>query len=595
LLLVSATTALLAGCPRSTGKPGGGDDDARPLPPAIPAELKPENVTPQSGHDPAAKSKIIDMMAEENSRWFKVLKGAQPAPAHFIGYTIHERRSVSVEAEDGVILADDDETVRALDVEVRVGSPMLDSRHPIEDQRLAAFTSLSRLGNAPFGEDEKAIRHQLWLETDRRYREGLLLLGMVLTEQRVGAKRKQKSADFTPQEAQIFYQKQATLNVDRPHWVGRVRGCSKRAAHGVATRSNCRADFELNTVWYVNSEGSQVQRSWTTTRFLVQVGVKHDDGMGLSRMEQAFAPVPGELPDEKAVDKMIDVVNRDLDALHKAPLADPFVGPAVLEGRAAAVFFHEVFGHRIEGHRQEDDVEGQTFTKQVGQEIMPPWLTVYDDPTMTRLNGLPLNGFYRYDDEGVAAQRATLVDKGVLRGFVMGRNPIPGFDKSNGHGRREPGQVSVSRQGNLVVETERSVTKDELMKELIAEIKRQKKPYGFMFTDISGGFTQTTRLSFQGFKVEPVMAYRVYPDGRREVVRGVDLTGLPLTALGNIISAARPLETFNGFCGAESGYVPVSATAPSLLLRAVEVDRSFTPNRGGPELPPPTVTGGGAR
>ena len=581
---------LAAGCPRSGGKPGG--DDARPLPPAIRAELVPENVAPLTGNDPAAKSKIIDMMAEENSRWFGVLKSAQPAPAHFIGYTIHERRSVTVEAEDGVILADEDETVRALDVEVRVGSPMLDSRHPVQDQRLAALTSLARLGNAPFGEDEKAIRHQLWLETDRRYREGLLLLGIVLTEGRVGAKRERKSADFTPSEPQIFYQKQATLEVDRPHWVGRVRGCSKRAARGVATRSNCRADFELNTIYYVNSEGSQVQRSWVATRFLVQVGVKHDDGMGLSRLEQAFAPTPAELPDEAAVDKMIDVVNRDLDALHKSPLADPYVGPAVLEGRAAAVFFHEVFGHRIEGHRQEDDLEGQTFTKQIGQEIMPPWLSVYDDPTMTRLNGLPLNGFYRFDDEGIAAQRATLVDKGVLRGFVMGRNPIPGFERSNGHGRREPGNVSVSRQGNLVVETERSVTKDELMKELIAEIKRQKKPYGLLFTDISGGFTNTTRLSFQGFKVTPVMAYRVYPDGRREVVRGVDITGLPLTALGNIISAARPLETFNGFCGAESGFVPVSATAPSLLLRALEVDRAFTPDRGGPELPPPALTGG---
>ncbi|HUS66367.1 MAG TPA: metallopeptidase TldD-related protein, partial [Kofleriaceae bacterium] len=501
---------LAAGCPRSGGKAGGADD-GRPLPPKIPAELKAENVAPLTGHDPAAKSKIIDMMAEENSRWFKVLKSAQPAPAHFIGYTIYERRQVSVAAEDGIMLADEDETVRALDVEVRVGSPMLDSRHPIQDQRLAALTSLFRLGNAPFGEDEKAIRQQLWLETDRRYREGLLLLGIVLTEGRVGGKREQKSADFTAAEPQIFYQKKATLEVDRPHWVGRVRSCSKRAAKGVATGSSCRANFELNTIYYVNSEGSQVQRSWTTSQFAVQVGVKHDDGMPLGRLEQVFAPTPAELPDDAAVDKMIDVVNRDLDALHKSPLADPYVGPAVLEGRAAAVFFHEVFGHRIEGHRQEDDIEGQTFTKQIGQEIMPPWLSVYDDPTMARLNGLSLNGFYHFDDEGVAAQRATLVDKGVLRGFVMGRNPIPGFEKSNGHGRRDPGNISVSRQGNLVVETERSVTKDELMKELIAEVKRQKKPYGMLFTDISGGFTNTTRLSFQGFKVEPVMAYKVYP------------------------------------------------------------------------------------
>jgi len=542
-----------------------------------------------AGNDPAAKSKLIDLMTTENTRWFGALKNAQPAPAHFIGYQIHERRFVVMDAVDGVLLADEDETQRALDVEVRVGSEQIDSRHQLRDPRLAAFTSLARLGPVPFGEDEEAIRHHLWLETDRRYREGLLLLNMVLTERQVSARDEKKSADFTSARPQVFFQKKANLEYDRELWIKRVRDCSKRAARGVATRSNCRADFELNTVYYVNSEGSQIQTSWTNARFLVQVGVKHDDGMPLTRVEQAFAPTPAELPDDSKIDQLIAFVNRDLNALHKSPLADPFVGPAILEGRAAAVFFHEVFGHRIEGHRQELDLEGQTFTKQIGNDIMPTWLTVYDDPTIQRLNGMPLNGFYRFDDEGITAQRALLVDQGILKGFLMGRNPIPGFEQSNGHGRKEAGNVSVARQGNLVVETERSVTKDELFQQLLDEIRRQKKPYGFIFTDIAGGFTNTTRVSFQGFKVNPTMTYRVYPDGRKEVVRGVDISGTPLSALGSIISAARPVETFNGICGAESGWVPVSASAPSLLLRALELDRSFTPTDRGPELPAPSV------
>ncbi|HWM86407.1 MAG TPA: hypothetical protein VNO33_11230, partial [Kofleriaceae bacterium] len=204
-----------------------------------------------SGNEPAAKSKLIDIMKAENDRWFKQLKSAQPAPAHFIGYQVHERRSVTVDAVDGVLLADEDDTQRALDVEVRVGSQEIDSRHPLRDPRLAAFTSLARLGAVPFGEDEKAIRHHLWLETDRRYREGLLLLNMVLTERQVSARdEKRKSADFTSAKPQVFFQKKATLEYDRKGWVARVRGCSKRAARGVATRSNCRADFELNTVYY---------------------------------------------------------------------------------------------------------------------------------------------------------------------------------------------------------------------------------------------------------------------------------------------------------------------------------------------------------
>jgi predicted Zn-dependent protease len=595
--VLAALPVLLSGCPKG-GKVEGPGGPA--LPPAIPAEVKLDSVPPETGHDPSAKSPLIDLMAEESARWFQVLSAPpgpnRPAPAHFIGYTIHERRSVVVEAEDGVLLSDEDDVQRALDVEVRVGSKELDSRHPLKDQRLAAFTSLARLGHVPFGSDPQAVRHHLWLETDRRYREGVLLLNMVLTDHQVSARKKQ-SADFTSAKPQVYYQKNATLEVDRPGWVKRMRDCSRRAARGVATRSNCRADFERNTVYYVNSDGSQIQTSWTNTRFLVQVGVKHDDGMPLSRVEQAFAPTPEELPSEEEIDKIIDVVNRDLDALHKSPLADPFIGPAILEGRAAAVFFHEVFGHRVEGHRQEDDLEGQTFTKQIGQEIMPSWLTVYDDPRIRRLNDLPLNGHYRYDDEGVPAQRVALVDSGVFRGFLMGRKPIQGFRESNGHGRKEPGNPVVARQGNLVVETRRSVKKDELLAQLIAEVKRQKKPYGMLFTDISGGFTNTSRISFQGFKVNPVMAYRVYPDGKKEVVRGLDISGTPLSALASIISAARPIETFNGICGAESGWVPVSASAPSLLLRSLEVERSYTPTDRGPVLPPPSMeaAAGGSR
>jgi predicted Zn-dependent protease len=222
---------------------------------------------------------------------------------------------------------------------------------------------------------------------------------------------------------------------------------------------------------------------------------------------------------------------------------------------------------------------------------MPDWITVYDDPTIASLNKTLVNGFYRFDDQGVLAQRASLVDAGVLKGFVMSRDPLIGFPESNGHGRHEPGLPAVSRQGNLVVEASRSVPDAQLKAMLIEEIKRQRKPYGMMFTDISGGFTNTQRFLPQSFKVNPVMAYRVYPDGREELVRGVDIEGTPLIALGSILAAGRTVEVFNGMCGAESGWVPVSASAPSLLLSQLEVARSDAAiGSSSPTLPPPSIT-----
>ena len=142
--------------------------------------------------------------------------------------------------------------------------------------------------------------------------------------------------------------------------------------------------------------------------------------------------------------------------------AEPFVGPAIFSGRASGVFFHEIFGHRIEGHRQKDESEGQTFTKSVGEKILPDFLSVTFDPHAARAAGVDLNGWYEYDDEGVLGKPVKAVENGVLKSFLMSRSPIDGFDHSNGHGRRQPGLEVVSRQSNLIVISTAAVTDEKL-------------------------------------------------------------------------------------------------------------------------------------
>jgi predicted Zn-dependent protease len=224
----------------------------------------------------------------------------------------------------------------------------------------------------------------------------------------------------------------------------------------------------------------------------------------------------------------------------------------------------------------------------VGQAILPSFLSVYDDPTLTKWGDVDLAGSYPYDDEGVVASRASLVDKGVLRGFLMSRSPIKGFEHSNGHGRRQPGNAVVARQGNLIVEASRSVSYDDLRAQLVAEVKRQNKPFGLVFDDISGGFTFTGRSTPNAFTVKPVTVWRVFADGRPdELVRGVDMIGTPLTTFSRILAASDRTEVFNGVCGAESGWVPVSAVAPDLLISEVEVQRKEKENDRPPLLQAP--------
>jgi len=136
------------------------------------------------------------------------------------------------------------------------------------------------------------------------------------------------------------------------------------------------------------------------------------------------------------------------------------------------------FGHRVEGHRQKDEAEGQTFTKAVGTPVLPDFLSVVFDPTRKSIDSTDLNGTYSYDDEGIAARPLTVVDNGILKTFLMSRSPIRGFDHSNGHGRRQPGNEVVSRQSNLLVESKKTVSEQRLREMLLADIKRQNKPYG---------------------------------------------------------------------------------------------------------------------
>ena len=555
--------------------------------PSIPSKVEVTRSAPTDGNAPAKRSPLLDILGAENARQMAALR-KQKEPAHYLAYQLVEQRIVNLEAEGGALITDSDDTARNLDVEVRVGSPELDNTRNLASDDNGLNSPLTRRGVVPFGEDKQAISNALWLETDRRYREAVTALGYVRQDQSTLSKQK-AAPDFASDKAEVYVEAPASLVFDKQQWIDRLKRCSAKALKGAATRGTCGAVFQLNTAWFVNSEGDQLQLSWTNAQMSVSVGVKADDGMGLSRLEQRYGRQPGDLPADAEIDKMIATVSGDLDALHNAPLAEPYVGPAILEGRAAGVFFHEVFGHRIEGHRQKELTSGQTFASYVGKDIAPDWLSVYDDPQIVTLNGTQLNGFYRFDDEGVAAQRTPLIDQGKLVGFVMGRNPIKGFPTSNGHGRRSPGLPPVARQGNLVVEVAKSVPRADLEKLLIEEIKKQKRPYGMIFTDISGGFTNTSAFAPQAFKVNPVMAYKLYADGKKELVRGIDISGTPLVALQSIRAASREVETFNGVCGAESGWVPVSASSPSLLIERLEIEKGFIPPDRPPLLGPPSI------
>ena len=542
-----------------------------------------------------SKTPGLVALEEELRRAMSELGKSQTPPPYFIGYEVHDRRAISISASEGTLLGSTDQRTRVLSVDVRVGNNTLDSTHPLRGGAFA-FDYEAMMGSwvsLPLDDVPAAIRAVAWAETDKRYKTAIERLLKIKAEKKMKTAEEDPSNDFSHEKPLTFVEPPASVTLDAEAWEARVRRLSARFRNLPDIRG-ARVALEVNSVnrWITNSEGSSIQTGRNYARVFIQAGARAEDGMDLERHETFDSAEIAGLPDEATMARAADAIIADLQALRRAPLAEPFVGPAILEGKAAAVFFHEIFGHRVEGHRQKRDEEGQTFAKKVGETVMPGFISIYDDPTVTQIGRETLNGSYRFDDEGVMGQRVSLIEKGVLKNFLMGRSPTRNFSRSNGHGRRQEGRNVVARQGNLVVQPTLAVSGDELRRRLRDEARRQGKPYGLLFRDISGGFTNTGRFMPQAFKVLPILVYRVWVDGRPdELLRGVDIVGTPLAALNKIVAAADDYQTFNGFCGAESGFVPVSATSPSLLVQQIEVERKEKGSDKPPVLsPPPAAT-----
>jgi TldD protein len=526
---------------------------------------------------------VLSTMQQELQRATKSLAKTDPAP-YYLSYAVTDADETDVAASNGSVIYSASIDRRMADVMMRVGSVALDNTHG--QSRASGITS----GLLPLNDDSSAIARVLWQLTDREYEQASAAFLRVKTSNAVRSEEEDKSPDFSSEAPQDHLNLSALrAPSDQTEWEARTRNISAGfLKYPDVYSSYVSFDVSANRSYLATSEGTALIRPGAIARLVIQAGTRADDGMELMRVESFQAASPSQLPSDAELAVKVAKMAADLKALRAAPAADPYAGPAMLSGRAAAVFFHEVLGHRLEGHRQRDENEGQTFTKKVNQLVLPAFLSVADDPTMKELNGVQLAGHYDFDDEGVPAARVVAVENGILKNFLMSRMPIKNFSQSNGHGRRQPGLMPTGRQGNLVVTSTNTVKDSELREKFIAEIKKQGKPYGLYFDDIQGGFTLTQRASPQAFQVIPVMVYRVYADGRPdELVRGVDIVGTPLLSLNNIVLTGDTLQVFNGICGAESGQVPVAAAAPAMLFTEIEVQKRRRGSERPPVLPPP--------
>jgi TldD protein len=541
------------------------------------------------GKDP--RQRMLGALAEELVRAQKGLQIRGHETPYYLGYSVRGIDSEEIGAKYGALFLDHARHDKRMQVDVRVGSYQLDNSTAQDVFDFdSADSGYSAGREAPLDDDELALRNALWLLTDEAYKKSL------------SAYLKKKGKDvykpddpdappsFSREEPQVSIAPPLAHPFDKQAWIREARAQTGRLQpRAELFDSQLRVSVDHEEREYANSEGARIIQESMIYGLHVQAYSRAPDGMLLENSRDYYAATEADLPRGAALSARIDEMVNELIALRSAPVLDPYTGPALLAPEAAGVLFHEAVGHRLEGERQNDEKDGHTFKGQIGKPILPGFLSIIDDPTARSFGRDSLNGFYKYDEQGVPAQRTALVDHGVLKTFLLSRAPVQGGPlHSNGHGRAAPGREPIARMSNLFVVPAKTETFDELKRDLIAEARRQNKPFGLLIQDMTGGNTDTSGYAYQAFKGQPRLVYKVdATTGALTLVRGVELVGTPLTSINKILAAGADAKVFNGFCGAESGYVPVSTIAPTVLIGEIELQRTRKDTGRPPVLPSP--------
>ena len=526
--------------------------------------------------------RTVEVAAHETDRAMQTMRiPAHPRP-YYISTLVRDEDTWTIQAKYGSLSADRRERKRNAYVDVRVGSyrndHVRDGGLADNDKDAESYGYI----DLPFGGGRDGLRHGLWRLIDARYREAVEALLDKRSHELTYRDGNRSLPSFQKCDPIVDLSWRKLPEVDEDRWrsfVERVSRGIKRYPEIADSHVEFQADHQCRM--FVSSEGSrliQCQPIWSVEAYLWLLS---DRGDAFPWTVRSCVTDPDELPSERAMAASIRKAVERLRKLAVAPLLNAGCGPALLEPIPAGLLLHEALGHRLEGNRLLSSGEGQTFKDALGESVLPGHMTLRDDPRMTSFQGHSLIGHYRYDDEGSPAMDARLIESGALAGYLTGRTGVIPKGKSNGHARTSYHQRPISRMGVLLAETDQGLSPSELKQVLLDEIRQQDAPYGIRIIEATSGETATDAYNFQAFMGEVTLAAKVYPDGREEIVRGVNFVGTPLNAVRGILAAGDRYEIDNAWCGAESGYVPVSTVSPALVVSELELqskpDTPYTP------------------
>jgi TldD protein len=603
---------------------------AIPLSAGVPAHPK-HAATPVVAHAQASvpsseQDQTLHAMHDEMERARTRLQLPGVSKPFYIEYRLMDLDVRAVTASFGSLINTSTTRNRFMSVDVRVGDYHLDSSNFISEDGFQGF--LGSTGEVGIDRDYNSLRQDLWLATDQAYKQAVTQMSLKQAFLRSLTK---------PPEIDDFSQATPAQQIDPrvdPDWTSRSWEEEARKASEVLKNfpqlNGSRVNYYMVYVTYylMNSEGTTLRTSRSLAAIEAALDTQADDGMLLHNFYSVYVARPTDLPDPETLSKSLAQTGTELMMLRASPLVPDYTGPVLFDAPAAGSVLSQVLAPSLSGARPPLSM-GSSFeaimerfggrsewTGRVGTRVLPADVTLVDDPTSKDFQGKTLLGNYAVDDEGVKAERVTIVDDGILRDLLMSRRPGPDFQKSNGHARSANLSDTVPLASNLVFQASDPLGAAALKKKFIdachndghewcLEVKRMDNPalssirqedFNEFIGAIAGGLSSGERM--------PLTVYRVYvADGREEMVRGGHIEGLTLRSLRNILGIGgdstvvtymqNPAGGFAGTAlgsfGSAQGGIPSTVVAPSLLLDEIEVRGFHGEPRRLPIVPAPPL------
>lgn len=563
--------------------------------------------------DDLASGPVLRAMHDEIARSMESLAMPGAAMPYYVAYAVVDFEHMHLVAAYGAITLREQFRQRMLEADVRVGNYDFDSS--------AAGSDGANTTYLPIDDDYDALRREMWLLSDQAYKHAVEGLEKKRAAQAQSADEERR-ADFTPQTAHSTIVAGTPPPLDLSHWEPAIQRLSRIFGEFPGVQYG---KVELASLifrrHFASSEGAVASEPSSLVQLHVVAQGQADDGMPVADFASFTVPLATDLSDESTLAEEVRRICREIEALRVAPKLERYTGPILFEGFASAQFARALLMTNLGGtpppaYGPKIMRMDHEFADKLGREVMPRGFRVVDDPLQTHVGKQPLVGHYAIDDEGVPAQRVEAIDNGTLRALLMSRTPRKEIG-TNGHARGPLGGAR-GMPSNLFVTAPRGLSSKALRHLLVERAKRSGEKFGLVVrrledasvTGLSDWRGMFMRMGKGGVTVPaPLVAYRVYPDGREELVRGVNLPSVAVKALRDL-AAWGNRASVHGFgdthyqtraggmaaspLGALMSPFPISIVVPDLVVDEMDVAEAASENDRPPlyERPPSTPTAG---